>query len=246
MTKKKLWLVAWVSLLLLSIVLVYWFYFSKPAAFPKDNRLITEINAHYPEGKVDVIQDTIMLDEHHAYVPFITENGIYGMSFWVWEKQKWNASTITTSGEPHIWKVNEMDTSTYHFVWNIGFEDSIQYLNLFLLRERSFQVAGSVVTYFPGVQIANRIDISNKSYGVVQIPTEWVSMMDTYSELMSFNEHSLFPEPFFNDHLRFFAWNAYDAKGNVTYVGLQSDGGTFHYGQERIEFLRFLDEMEIE
>lgn len=246
MTKKKWWLVVGGSVLLLLVVLVYWFYFSKPAAFPGDDRLITEINAHYPEGKVEVIQDSIMLDEHHAYVPFITEEGNYGMSFWGWEKHKWSVSTITTSGNPHIWKVNEMDTSTYHFVWNIGFEESFQHINFFLLRERSFQVTGSVENYSPKVQMAKRVEISNKSYGVVKIPAEWVSVMDTYSELVSFKEPSLFSEPFFYDHLSFFAWNTYDAKGNVTYVGLQSGGGTFHYGQERIEFLRFLDEMEME
>lgn len=245
MTKKELWLVVGVSVLLLSVVLVYWFYFSKPSTFPDNDRLITEINALHPIAEADVIQDTIMLDEHHAYVPFITANGMYGMSFWVLEKQKWNVSTIDTSGEPHIWKVNEMDTKTYHFVWNIGFEDSIQHINFFLLRERSFQVAGNIEDYSPGVQIAKRVDISNKSYGVVQMPTEWVTVMDTYSQLVSSNESSLQYEPFFYDPIRFFAWNAYDSEGNIKYVGLQSGGSSFH-GQERIEFVRFLDEMDME
>ena len=245
MTKNKLWLVVGVSILLLSVVLVYWFYLSKPAVFPGDDRLIKEINALNSNIEADFIQDTILLDEYHAYVPFVSAKGNYGMSFWVWEKQKWNVSSVDTSGGPVIWKVNEMDPSSYHFAWNKGFDESIQHMKLFLIRDRSFQVSGKIEDYSPGVQMEKSVDMSKKSYGAVSLPDEWVSVVESYSEYVSPKKTDIF-DSIFPAHLMFFAWNAYDSKGNVTLGGLQSSNSSFHNGHEIIEFVRFLDEMEME
>lgn len=245
MTKKKLWLVVGVSVLLLSVVFVYWFYLSKPTAFPGNDRLVQDINSLFPEAEVDVIQDTIMLDEHHAYVPFITEKGNYGMSFWVWAKHKWNVSSIDTSGGPSIWRINEMDTSSYHFVWNSDPESQIQTLNFYLQIKRNFLISNGIEEYTPGVQMKKELNRLEISRGIVKIPKEWVSVLNSYSELASAKQPSMF-DTMFPDSPLFFAWNAYDDKGKVTFDGIQSNGSSFSGGDEQIEFVRFLDELEME
>ena len=245
MTKKKWRLVVVACVLLLSVVLFYRFYFSKPDSFPENNQLVQAINSLNPEAEADIIQDTIMLDEQHAFVPFITEKGNRGMSLWLWEKHRWVVSYINTAGEPYLWKIDELDRSSYHFVWNMSFDESIQHMKFFLIRDRSFQVSGDIEDYSPGVQMEKRVDISKKSYGVVQVPTDWVSVMDSYSAFVSPEKSALF-DSIFPDHLMLFAWNAYDSTDNVSYVGLQSGGSSFSNGHEHIEFVRFLDEMEME
>lgn len=245
MTKKKWRIVVGVSILLLSVVLVYWFYLSKPAAFPGNDRLVQDINSLFPEAEADVIQETIMLDEHHAYVPFISENGRYGMSFWSWKKHKWNVSTIDTSGGPSIWKVNERDPSTYHFVWNGRSENQIKSMNFYFLIKRNFRVSDGIEEYTPGVQMKKELKGLEISRGIVKIPEKWVSVLNSYSELKSAKQPSMF-DTMFPESSLFFAWNAYDDQNNVSYVGLQSGGSSFHNGQEHIGFVRLLDEMEME
>lgn len=245
MIKKKLWLVVGVSVLLLSVVIVYWFYFSKPDSFPGNEQLVKKINSLYPEAEADVIQDTIMLDEHHAYVPFISKQGNYGMSFWAWKKHKWNVSSIDTSGGPSIWKVNERDPSTYHFVWNGRSESQIQKLNFYLQIKRNFQISEGIEEYTPGVQMKKELNRVEISRGIVKIPEEWVAVLNSFSELESAKQPSMF-DAMFPDSPLFFAWNAYDDQDKVTFDGMQSVGSSFSGGDEQIEFVRFLDEMEME
>ncbi|WP_019412944.1 hypothetical protein [Paenisporosarcina sp. TG20] len=245
MTKKKLWLVVSVGMLILSALLIYWFYFSKPDSFPENGRLVQDINSLYPEAEAAVIQDTIMTDEYHAFVRFITEQGNYGMSFWSWEKHKWNVSTIDTSGGPSIWKVNEMDPSTYHLVWNGLPENQIQSMNFYFLIKRNFRISDGIEEYTPGVQMKKELNRLEISRGIFKIPEEWVSVLNSYSELEAAKQPSMF-DTMFPVSSSFFAWNAYDDKDNISYVGLQAGGSSFHNGQENIEFVRFLNEMEIE
>jgi len=245
MTKKKLWLVVGVSILIFSAFLNYWFYFSKPDSFPETDRLVQDINSLYPEAEADVIQDTILLDDHHAYVPFMSEKGNYGMSFWVWEKHNWNVSTIDTSGGPSIWKVNEKDPSSYHFVWNGNPKNKILSLNFYLQIKRNAIMSDGIEEYIPGVQMKKELNGLEISRGIVKIPEEWVSVLNSYTELESAKQPSMF-DTMFPETSLFFAWNAYDSEGNVTLGGLQLSGSSFHNGQERIEFVRFLDEMEME
>jgi len=245
MTKKKLWLVVGVSILIISALLLYWFYFSKPDSFPENDRLVQDINSLFPEAEADVIQEAIMLDEYHVYVPFISKKGNYGMSFWIWEKHKWNITTIDTSGGPSIWKVNERDPSTYHFVWNGPSENQIKSMNFYFLIKRNFLVSDGIEEYTPGVQMKIELKGLEISRGIVKIPEEWLSVLNSYSELASAKQPSMF-DTMFPESSLFFAWNTYDHQNNISYVGLQSGGSSFHNGQEPIEFVRLLDEMDIE
>jgi hypothetical protein len=80
MTKKKAWTIASLAVLgLLSLFMIYWFYFAKPVSFPTNEQLVKEINRIFPEASASVIQDTIPVDERHVVVPFISNEDEFGI-----------------------------------------------------------------------------------------------------------------------------------------------------------------------
>ncbi|MFX3675208.1 MAG: hypothetical protein ACE3JQ_12305 [Paenisporosarcina sp.] len=245
MTKKKLWMIA-VGVPLLSVIIIYWFYFSKPAAFPENNQLLKSINQMFPEVTENVIQETIFLDEHHAYVPFMSEAGNYGMSFWVWEKHKWNVDSINTSGHPHLWKIDENDPSTYYFVWNIRPDEQVEYMKLFMKKDRAFHITDGIEEYTTGIQMEHKVLLSEESYGVSQLSKDWVSVIDSHLTNLKGKQPNMFFNTNIPEHTLYFGWTSFNDLDRVTFGNSTNSSSIFRSGNERIEFVRILDKLEIE
>lgn len=75
---------------------IYWFYLAKPTSFPSKEELIVELNDVDPYLDASVIQDTLVLDERHVLVPFISDTDDYGLSYWIWNKHKWRVAMISS------------------------------------------------------------------------------------------------------------------------------------------------------
>lgn len=142
MTQKKWWSFAGVGVLLLFVAITYWFYFSKPAPFPTNELLIEEMSIFFPEVAGSVIQDTVPLDQHHVYVPFILEDNNGGLSFWEWKHHKWKPVYVSTNGDLRIWKINRKDPSTFHLVWNFSAIDQPDYMKLYLIKKEDIMLVG--------------------------------------------------------------------------------------------------------
>jgi hypothetical protein len=243
---KKIMIFVGLGILILISSIIYWFYFAKPTAFPSNDQLLKEINHSLPEASADVIQDIVYVDDRHVVVPFISKEKGYGLSYWVWQKHKWTAASITSDGEPVVWKLEKNDPSTYHLVWNFHPNDEISYLKFYLKRDRGYQISNGIENYFPGVQIEQKVSLQGNSYGVLQLPEEWISFIDPLINLESAKQPNSFD--FFVDNYLYFGWVPYDKTDLVVRPNWGGSAHSFGFsgGSVDIDFVRFLDEMEIE
>ncbi|MFF2448819.1 hypothetical protein ACFVSW_17145 [Neobacillus sp. NPDC058068] len=243
--KKKIWFLALLVVVVLSAIAIYWFYFSKPDPFLTNKQLIEEINQLFPEADVKVIQDMISIDKRHWVVPFVAKGDKYGFSNWEWQQHNWEIASINTTEQPYIWKINSEDPSTFHFVWNIHPADQIGYLTFYLIRERGFHGSNGQVTYDPGVQMAKKVALHEKSYGVLQLPDDWAVFMNTFKKVESAKNPDKLIKTLFPDKRMYFGWTAYDQLGKETIPNGDNNQG-FSSGGGDIDFVMYLNESKIE
>lgn len=246
MTRKRLVMMIGVLVLVLSGFFMYWFVYSKPTSFPNHEHLTKEMNLIFPDAKVDIIQDTVYLDKKHVFVPFISAEKQYGVSYWVWQNRKWHVGSISTTGEPHIWKIDEKDSSTFHFVWNMQPEDQVHHIKFFFIRDRSFYVTDGVEDYSPRIQMDNKVKLNGKSYGVSRLSKEWVSVIDSHEEFVSAKQPDMFFESFFPDPPMQFGWVPYNEKNEVSFGKGSFNSSGYNNIDVNTEFVMILDKMEIE
>lgn len=244
MKKNRLWLIPLLGIVVLLAVLANRFYFSKPTVFPKNSQLIKEINQVLPEAEAATIQDKIHIDKRHVFVPFISEEDKYGVSYWEWERSKWKPVSINTIGEPYVWKIDSDDPSSFRVVWNIHPDDRASYLTLYFIRERGFSSMAGEERYDPRIQLEKKVNVAEKSYGVVRLPDDWGTLINSYSKIKSVNT-SPFGSSFPTDEM-YFGWIPYDKKGKEVILNSSLNGHGFSTGEASIEFMRFLTTAEVE
>ncbi|TQR20545.1 hypothetical protein [Psychrobacillus vulpis] len=246
MTKKKLLTFIGSIVLVLATVIIYWFYFSKPTSFPNNEQLVKEMNSLFPECSATVIQDIVQLDEHHVFVPFISEENNYGLSFWVWKHHKWKIEAIDTNGNPRIWKINSKDPSTYHFVWNFPSTDYLNYMKLYLIKKRGYHISGNIHHYNPAVQMEEKIVLPEQNFGSLQVPDEWVAVINSMNELNSAKQPDIFFINFFPQQDMYFGWNTFDISDNITHPERLSNSSSFWNEGMDIEYMIFVNDSELE
>ncbi|NBI29060.1 hypothetical protein [Chengkuizengella marina] len=241
--KKKLLFVIGISIILF---LFYWFYLAKPNAIPSNDQLIEKMNK-FPETSVNNIQDKILLDETHLFVPFISDSNDYGASFWVWQKHKWEVMSIDLKGRPSVWKINKKDFSTYFFVWNIHPEDRVQHLKFYLIKDRGYTMANGIEKYHPKIQMETTISMETTSYGINPLPTEWIHVMDSFTHIKSNKAIEFFINQLFPKHDLYFGWNSYDQFNKNSFPNHLFYGGGYSNGNyNNIDELYYLNESELE
>ncbi|WP_428909970.1 hypothetical protein [Niallia sp. Krafla_26] len=243
MTRKKLWIVIGIFIVLLSAI-IYWSYFSKQATFPTNEQLVEEMNRVFPEARSSEIQDRIFVDEQHVVVPFISEKNDYGLSYWVWQKRKWRVASIDTKGRPMVWKVNQRDPSTFHFVWNIDPDDKLDSIQIFLIRDRGYGITEGKEYYDPRVQMDTKISLQDKTYGALGLPENWVAFLDAFGKVETAEQPDLFfsfPEPAMT-----FGWIPYDQEGKETFPEHSVNGSGFSNGDGDLEHVMIMDKGELE
>lgn len=246
MNKRKLLIFAGSAVLILSAFMIYWFYFSKPDSFPTDEQLMEEINHIFPEAAVNVIQDTVSIDGRHVVVPFISKEDDYGVTYWAWQKHKWQLLAIDTTGEPCLWKINSKDPVTFYIVWNIHPADQLEYMKFFLIRDRGYHGTEGIETYNPRVQMEKKVPLEGKSYGALPLPDEWVSFMNPFIKVESAKQPSLFFNDLFPEREMFFGWIPYNKSDKQRFPEGSVNGNRYFNGDADIDFISILNELEIE
>jgi len=234
--EKKLWSASF-FIILLSII-VYWFYFSKPTSFPTNEQLVDEMNSIFPKAAASIIQDTIPIDEGHVLVPFISNKDDYGLSYWAWKNHKWKVVTIDTKGKPMLWKLNINDPSSLYFVWNIHPKDQLSSIHFYLIRDRGFRIAEGIERYNPRVQMEKRVSVQEKSYGLMQLPDDWVTFMNAYIKVESAKQS---PERDI-----YFGWIPYDQTNKESFPESSVNGAGYSNGEVGLEYVMILDKGDIE
>jgi len=244
MRNKKLMMVP--ILLVIIAFLVYLFFYRKPQPFPHNTQAIKAMNRLYAEANIRIITDVIPLDSRHVFVPFISEDNHYGMSFWVWDRFQWKPGKIDTRGEPYIWKINERDASTHYIVWNMDPQDEVSEIKYYLIGERDFHSSEDVETYSSRVQMDLTITTQDKKHGVLPFPKDWIELINSNLRLSEANQPaSLFQMNRPSSSL-YIGWIPYDHQGKVTFPDNTVNGSSFDSGGINIDFVRILNESELE
>lgn len=236
MTKKKKGYVVFIIILL--SMTVYWFYFSTPTSFPTNQQLIEEINRIFPKATASIIQDTIPIDERHVFVPFISQKDDYGLSYWVWKNHKWQVASIDTKGQPILWKRSVNDPASFYFSWNIHPNDQLSSIHFYLIRDRRYRFAEGIERYYPRIQMEKSVSLQEKSYGLMQLPDDWVTLMHAYREGESARQ-SL-------EQLLFFGWIPYNRTNQQHFPDHSVNGSGFSNGEVDLENVMILDQGDIE
>ncbi|MFC4801661.1 hypothetical protein ACFPA1_20215 [Neobacillus sp. GCM10023253] len=233
-----------IVILLLSAVTVYWFYYSKPDRFLTNQQLVEEINHVFPEVAADTIQDIIHVDERHKVIPFVTKDNRYGLSYWAWKNHQWKAVYIDNAGEPKVWRVNQKNPSTYTIVWNIHPDDAVSYMKFYLKKDRNYLIRDGIETYYPGILLEKTVPLDGKSYGVLRMPAEWSSVIDSFDELNKAKQLNFFQDVFPARDL-FFGWTPYKSSGEEAAIKATANGNSFHSGEELIDFIMYVNESDL-
>ncbi|OAB46121.1 hypothetical protein [Paenibacillus glacialis] len=244
MMNKKMVLIP--ILLVMIAVIVYLFYDGKPKPFLEDTQAIKVMNQLYTEGNISEIVDVIPLDSKHVFVPIISGDDHYGMSFWEWDRFQWRLGRIDTKGAPYIWKIDEKDASTHYIVWNMDPEDELSELKYYLIGERDFHSSEDVESYRPRVQMELTTTLQKQKYGVLPFPKDWVELMNGNLRLSRANQlTSLFLMNSPSSSL-YIGWIPFGHHGKVTFPENTVNGSSFDSGRINVDFVRILNESELE
>ncbi|MBD8068592.1 hypothetical protein [Bacillus sp. PS06] len=229
-------------LVIAMIMLLYWFYPSKAKSFLTDEELINEINPHFLSVKVSEIQDIVYLDDNHVFVPYITTEGDYAISYWIYEKRKWQNAYTGTLGSPLHVKVH----SEQYFLLNYDPLQDLQRLDFYLIKDRSFLVSDGIQSYQPRIQLKHSVQVADfpHSYSAIKLPENWIDLIGEYEQLIQYNQ----PDPFFGDMFLpptvQFGVIAYDEKGEQTYPGPENGSG--YGGGNSSDVINYLDPSQLE
>ena len=245
MTLKNIWVLGVLGIFVITLAAVYWLFPSKPDPFPVKKQLIRGINGVYPEAEASVIQNTLLMDEHHVLVPFISKKNDYGLSYWVWKNHKWRMVSVDTKGEPRVWEINRKDPSTFRFVWNIDPNDHQSYMKFYFIRDRNFLVTDGEQTYYPRIQMEKKVFFTEKSYGAIKPPKHWTQVMNELRKIQSQKQNGI---SLFNDsnYEQYFGWASFNMQAKEMFPQGSMSGDGYSNGDEDISFIRFIDHTELE
>jgi hypothetical protein len=245
MSRRKPFLIIFVCFLVLLSGLVYWFYYKDPKPFLNDKALSREITSRMDRVQVKTIQDKVFLDERHVFVPYVTKNNKYGMSYWEWKNNKWRLLHGSSTGGPRLLKLDLDKPSTYYFAWNIHPSDKMESINFYLLKERSYRISNSNHLYQPGILLKHSLELSDKTYGVLKLPEEWASYLLTSNSY----EKSTHPDSilgrFIPTPTNYFGWMPSGVDGREKSLDHTLNGSSFT-SDEIVEHIMFLSEQDLE
>ncbi|WP_285767779.1 hypothetical protein [Peribacillus sp. SI8-4] len=210
-----------------------------PDPFPSDEQVIERITSFFSEIRPKIIQDRIFLDDRHVFVPFISEDDGYGMSFWVWKNNEWIAASVSGGGQPMVWNGGEEAV----IMWNLNPKDEVGEISIFVKKERDFMVSGELATYQPRMGMMHRIPLEGKMYGAESFPDHWQELIKQYGEIQSSDGQNEFLG--LEGGLQVVA-SFHDAKGKETFPHISFTGNSYSTGDEFVEAVIQVHENELE
>ena len=170
----KKWLL--LPLFIILVIGIYFYFLKTPTAFLSEHQLIDEMNDYDSGFIAEKIIEKIEVDSHHYYVPFIANTNEPGMSFWKWNKGKWQLVKIMINNDPIQWQLDKKDHTTNYIVWHVPLRTSA--IKLYGIRERNLHWSSNDEHYYiPRIQLSHDI-ASSKSYGIEKIPQHWGVLMN--------------------------------------------------------------------
>mgnify|MGYP003412465064 FL=1 len=165
-----------------------WPNFKQPTSFLSEAAMVEEMNSYTSSFNVKEIQDVLPVDEHHYFVPFVNYDGTKAMSFWKWDKAKWNLVLLTADTKKR-WQLDEKDFSSSFIVWNrSSAEDST--MTLLFYRERNALTSDYNHFFTPQVLLTEEIALSE--YGIAKLPEQWSKIIAEIDKSAGVTNNSMF------------------------------------------------------
>ncbi|MGJ7912362.1 hypothetical protein [Neobacillus sp. LXY-1] len=245
--KKRVSLALLCVLVISGMLAIIWLYMidPKPDSFPTNKQLINQMNEIFSQADAKGVQDIVPIDKRHKVVPYFSEEGDYGISYWEWRLHKWQIVYIDTTGEPSLWKIDKSDPSTYYFVWNLQSSNQLRSLKFFLIRDRQFYSVDGEETYHPKIKLETKVKLK-KLYGIMPIPEKWSPVVKSMKQIGT----SEYPISIFNEDApmnnMFYGWVPFDQKGQEAIDLLKINGDSYYGDGVNIEELMILGKEEID
>lgn len=210
----------------------------KPGPLPDENRIMSVIDAKSGEISVKQLLEVNQLDSKHAYIPFVSMQDEYGMSFWKWEKRQWRLSRVNVNGMPHIWILDKNPVKRV-IVYNIDPKEQLERMSFYLIRDRNAYGHNNQFFYVPRIQMELTVPVDGNRYGAISIPEEWAQLMKEDKKLTR-----LMTSP-----------SMFSTSNSMMYIGWQQQykEGAEPLGQSYsmsggldVEFIRYVNEKELE
>ena len=167
----------WLAMLIVVAVatgIIYYLYFTKPEAFLEKQQIIDEINAFDHNVKINTIEDRVQLDDYNYFVPFITDDGQPGVSYYRWARAKWQLIKFEKS-ETVVWQLDDKDPSTKYIIWHYP-KDTVDYMELYLMKNRSYMISDNEHHYEPKIQLVEKIE-GTGNYGALKVSEDFATVM---------------------------------------------------------------------
>ena len=187
--RKNNYLIRIVVVIVVAVAIVLlWQNFKQPTSFLSEEAMVEEMNSYTSSFKVKEIQDVLQVDEHHYFVPFVNHDGTKAMSFWKWDKAKWNLVLLTADTKKR-WQLDEKDFSSSFIVWNrSSAEDST--MTLLFYRERNALTSDYNHFFTPQVLLTEEIALSE--YGIAKLPEQWSKIIAEIDKSAGVTNNSMF------------------------------------------------------
>lgn len=91
-----------------------------------------------------------------------------------------------------------------------------------------------------------RVSISENSYGYLKTPEKWVTFIDSYNKVHAARTNHLFFDDFMHYQSYYIGWHPLDHKGKETFPNRSVNGNSFVNMNQTIDFVRILNEFELE
>lgn len=227
--KKYFIIVAFVGLMFIVIGGYNYLLPSKPGDFFTNEQLIQKMNGLIEQDDIRQIQDIMALSERNYFVPFQTEDGSLGMSYWTWKNGKWIMNGIEMNQYIAFWQLDQKDPSTTYFLWNFPPDEQLKTLQLYLIKEREYVIGDGEHHYEPRVQMNEEVQINNNRFGIKQIPNDWSLILNKFEE----------------DEM-YVGWNIRNTKDEIYYDWFDMNSYSFWNDNDSFLFVQWLDELNIE
>lgn len=227
--------------------LIFWRWIGiKPTPMSDLDRTAATLLALAPDYNVAKVQAIIEVDSRHLFVPFISESGEYGMSFWIWDRFKWELRRIDSDGDPHLWRVRGNDLSRQYFVWNSNPNFKVSEYAYYWLRKRNAGRSHNDDYYIPEVQLEHRMTLGERTYGIAPVPALWLELRQTQQSAAGGKRNA-----------GFWGWGSQDQSDyRIGYLpilsgepedrGFYRTRGTTTFGDIDVSFLLRLNKSELE
>ncbi|WP_025783968.1 hypothetical protein [Sporosarcina sp. D27] len=240
----------WTSVASVLLLVFMWWNYSPPSQFPDERQLLQEMNDmlnQYRSGdKVADIQQAIQADRRHVAVPYISDDGNYGMSFWIWGKWKWELISLESNGEPRLWMIDRNDPTSYFLTWNVAPEIAAEKLNAYIIRRRDYGVMDGKTYYSPRVQMSKEIVLAEESFGAIPLPPTWQEVLQSSIHLDETETFPLFTS-YSTAAMQFeFKWDAVGGNGKSVSQEILFKSPQYSYGSSDFQYMMMIDERELE